>query len=132
MRAANRFESGFGVDGFLGLGLSDLDIRVKTPVQSDSDSHASYGPLIGATLSCWIVAPLRIYAEGSAHLGFGSNYSTATVTSLDLGAALRLGHNAEFTAGWRRLHYEAEFEDGTRSDLDLELSGPLIALWLNF
>ncbi len=136
VRAAKRFQNNLGVDGFLGIGMSDLDITLRQTALSDSDSIAAYGPLLGVTLSYWLLDPLRIFVEGSANVGWTSGFNGVNIIALDMGASVRLGRNVRLTAGWRQLHYDAEFDpdeggNDTRSDLTLELSGPMLALWLS-
>lgn len=133
VRAANRFSNNVGLDGFLGVGRSELDIRLRQAAHTERDNNTTYGPLLGATLAYYPLEPLRLFCEGSLHMGFAEGFGTVLVTSLDIGASVALGEHVEFVAGWRRLTYEADYEsDYDRSDLDLKLRGPLLALHLGF
>ncbi len=132
LRAENRFANGFGVDGFFGVGMSELEIELSSPGSSDSDVNTSYGPILGMGLSYAPIDLLRFFVEGSVNPGAGSVTSSVGVTTVDLGSQIKLGPNASAILGWRRIEYEAEYDSSVRSDIELILSGPLVALRFGF
>jgi hypothetical protein len=130
VRAVNRWENGLGLDGFVGIGVGDLDVELSQGALSDSENYTSYGPVIGGAASLRTWDALRIYVEASFGYGVASGVEWIGTRTLDVGAELALGRQASLAAGWRQLVYEAELDDFVASDMELELSGPFLALRL--
>lgn len=128
VRASNHFANGLGLDGFLGVSTSDLHIELTQGNVSDRNERDAWGPIVGATLWYSAVEWLRFFVEGSSSFGTARDVESISVTTLDLGAAFALGPHAQLVAGWRRVDYDAELDDFVASDMELRLSGPLIAL----
>ncbi len=131
VRVANRFANGFGWDGFFGLNASELYLSLSEGGVTDSIEHQAYGPIVGTTISYRASEKLRFFVEGSYSTGIGEGSTTVGISSFQLGANMALGQHAQLSAGWRNLAYAGYVEGEYSSDVDLHLSGPMLALWLS-
>lgn len=128
VRAQNRFANGLGVDAFVGVGYADLDIELSQGGVSDQEDVTTFGPLVGAGVSYAPIERLRVYGEGRLSYGFGSSTEGVDVRAWEAGLAVELLPHAVLAGGWRQVLYEAEFDDLFASDIELDLSGPFVAL----
>lgn len=128
VRASGRFANGLGVDGFVGVGVADLDIELSQGAVSDQEDVTTFGPLVGAGVSYAPIERVRVYGEGRLSYGFGSSTEGVDVRTWEAGLEFELAPHAALAGGWRQVLYEAEFDDLLFSDIELDLSGPFVAL----
>jgi hypothetical protein len=126
-RLRARAESGVGLDLFLGLGYSVLELEASDPANSVSSERDGLGPYLGAGVFWELPARLRIFAEVALLYPLVSDFDDAAeLQTLDVGIGWRLVEAVELIGGWRRVDYEDEV--GFDSDFDLQASGPRLTL----
>ena len=134
VRLASPVSRGVSVEFFGGLEYSsmDVDLRSGSPYTavSGSDSVAAIGPAIGAAFVWQPIDALRFSAEGRLVSALSSDAGTVDSKSLDLGVGIFPAKKVSLFVGWRKVSYEVDISGDFDSGLDLELAGPVVALWV--
>lgn len=123
------FPNGLTVEGLFGLGFHQVEIDGAFGALSDEVEVFSAGPRFGLELGYHPPRPagrLRFFARGWAGFEYPDERDYVDVSEVTVGGGWRVGEHVFLALGWRWWRYEAEESSGPESDLQLELSGPLI------
>lgn len=120
------------VEGFGGLEWSAMDVDVRSSglpsTDQGSERFTALGPAVGLGF-CWEPwTRVRLASEVRCSFGFSSDIEAVQLLAFDLGAGVDLLEHLGLYAGWRTVSYEAERSALVGSDLDLRLSGPVLAV----
>jgi hypothetical protein len=119
------------VEPLVGLGWSYNRLQVQSGIQQGRDYSWSIGPLGGMQIRVYPIQWLGLYAMGTIYGGFGEGDSDfISIGRGEIGLILNPVAGISFLGGWRWLSYREERHSG--SDVDLDLSGPLLGLQLVF
>lgn len=125
-----RGESLLGLDLIGGVGFARIELDASATGIAASDEDNGFGPRFGLGLFCEPQPRLRLFVEGAWQPTFVGGGDVADLQAIDLGLEYRLTDSIELGLGWRRQAWRQEQDAG--SDLDLEASGPRLALALRF
>jgi hypothetical protein len=116
------------IDGLLGVGLDRLDIKLRDNGQSVRDTTTTMGPLVGARVNWQPIDLLGAYGKVFGYVGVVGD---EVVSHLGAEVALTVSpfRQIEIFGGWRVWSYE---EDRAGSDVELEMSGPIVGLQVEF
>ncbi|MFT7074387.1 MAG: hypothetical protein ACJA0P_000386 [Planctomycetota bacterium] len=141
-RIARAHESGLGVEGTGGLELGRLqvDARSRTPplFRSASLSLDTFGLVYGGAVTYTPLPWLQLRGGVEAVAAVARGLSGISVVNLDLGAVVAVQDSVRVGAGWRRTEIgfdpggDSLGSSGGESDIDAELSGLSVWLWLVF
>jgi hypothetical protein len=116
------------IQGLLGLGLSHLDMEMSNSVSRESDTSTSLGPHFGARAEFDAAKWLSIYGQVAGMFGWGSG-AMMNLSAFDVGVVGRPSNRMGIFAGYRFWGYR---EERSPSAIDLEMSGPVLGLQLDF
>ncbi len=126
-RGGVRFFDVFSLEGIIGVGLDDTDVRIQGGgVDSREESLAAVF-LTGVRSTLRPIPLFDLYAE------FLVSYATldTEITDLQVGIDLNLTRNVSLFAGYRWWDYEKNNFD-LDSDVDIDFRGPTAGLSLKF
>lgn len=135
-RGQVRSERGLGVEAYAGLGGSTLEIEVASGSASDRLGISSLGLAAGVGTSWQATPALRLAAGYGVLASLADDRHGTLLSTIDLLAVTSLGEHVELVPGWRRWRYESASGDtdfflgDETSDLDLEVSGLTLGLWI--
>jgi hypothetical protein len=116
------------IQGFVGLGLAHLDMEMSVPGNRAHDTSTSLGPYFGARAEYDALRWLSIYGQVSGMLGWG-NGGPVDLAGFDIGVLGRPADRVGIFAAYRFWGYR---EDRSPSAIDLEMSGPVLGIQLDF
>jgi hypothetical protein len=139
VRAGQRYARGIlGVEGLFGLGYQNVETTVTSPVGTAASTLFSLGPIVGGKVSVRPLPFIGVYGQVSYTLGLARD--PAGLMAAELGLELRPLPAVSVLGGWRWWQYDEERESDTPiaigseddSDIDFELSGPMVGLQIVF
>lgn len=113
------------LEGILGVGLSHMDLELESGATRERDINTAVGPLFGARFTWQPLTAAGLYAQGTVLAGV----EHTSVAVGEVGIVLTPIRPVSIVGGWRWLGYR---EDRSRSDVDLDLSGPIVGLQVTF
>jgi hypothetical protein len=124
-RGGLHFPGGTRFESILGLGFSALEIELSDGTQRDQDSFFEVGPIMGLALGQEVE---RLTLECSLEIQFGipDEGTGVTVTVFELGGDYAISKPIRLGVAWRWIDYETE--QSVDSNVELELSGPVLTL----
>lgn len=117
----------YNIEGFLGLGLTHLDMTLTGTEGRDSKSELSFGPVAGAQAAAMLVDDLELYARLSLLAGLIGGDFIGTST-WEFGMHWQFARSVAIDAGWYATNLEQPEDNVTLSEIDLELNGPFVRL----
>lgn len=106
----------------IGLAFIDLDLEGSSGAQRDEREDALWALALGLELGWRALDELRLYARA----GSDASPDEARLDQFELGAEWELARTVALSLGWRE--WDFELEEVSESDLDIELSGPVLTL----
>jgi hypothetical protein len=128
--------TGWVLTGFAGIAYTRMELEIDAPGQSIDETILGFGPVVGARASWWPSRTHGLYAQASTRAVFPEEFDSVTVDQLELGLEIAPSPGISLFGGWRWLAYQGEDQhwhhDDDETELDLELSGPVLGLSLSF
>lgn len=130
-----------GGSGLIGVGRSDAEVSGKQGLSVSTARFTGWGPVLGFEGHYRLTPSWRIYLEMVGLPHFPDDADFASLGSFELGLHWATSRHLELVAGWRWWSLDVQSADNdfpvplgsnVSSDVDLELSGPLLALHLAF
>ena len=115
------------LDALAGLAGVYASTEVSRGAERAGDSSVTLGPQFGFRANWQPHHVIGLYGQGTLYWGLGSQF--ATLGAAELGATARVSKVTMLFLGWRWWAYS---EDRGGSDLDLDMSGPLLGVSFDF
>ncbi len=128
-RVGARFEDRLQVEGLFGLDAGTVHLRTRSLGRSTSEGTFTIGPLVGLKTTVDLFDWWSIYGMAHASFGFGREGATSSKKLVELGAQFSPIDSVGVFAGWRKRVLDISRRG---SDFDLDFSGPLVGIQLNF
>lgn len=133
VRGGGRFFDVVSIEGSGGLSLVALDLDLRGPSGSASDTGVSLGVHVGARAT---VAPhpvIDLYGEGKLHLlnVLQESRRTVLLSTAEVGGNLHITSNVSLFAGYRWWRYFEDIHSASNIDY-VDLQGPTMGLLLRF
>jgi hypothetical protein len=116
------------LDGLTGLAATYVDTEVARGAETARDSDFTLGPEFGFRATWQPHQVVGVYGQALLYWGFGSE-GPASMGTAELGATARVSGVTTFLLGWRWQSYN---QDRSGSDLNLDMSGPLLGVSFDF
>jgi hypothetical protein len=123
-------DGSFGIEALAGLAHAILDLTVSSATQRASESRSSTG-IQGGVGGIWRLRPGTSLQARYTWFGSGDYDDSTTASSVEFSAAQALGRNIVVRGGYAVTKAKSE-RDYSLSRIEVELSGPLLRLELQF